>query len=345
MRMNTPSTFTCCSLASASLIVLACAVANATVTMNWANVDYLGNAPDTNGFGSVNTRYRIAKEEVTNAQYAEFLNEADPFGVNPNGIYNSFMAIDVRGGLFFDSSNAPGSKYVVKTNMANKPVVYVNWRDAARFVNWLNNGQGSADTESGAYDMTIAAPERLIGARVFLPSENEWYKAAFHDPVNDGADVLGTVDYWLFPTMSDDIPTVGSASAIGAINNPGTNVANYDFGADWNGKDGNLTTVGSATSTSFYGTFDMAGNVWEWNESITLAFPGDPAPTRGLAGGSWINRHGPLRSLGALGTNDPTAEVPNIGFRVASIPEPSSGSLAAIAIVVLGLGRRHRRDS
>ena len=59
------------------------------------------------------------------------------------------------------------------------------------------------------------------------------------------------------------MPTVATANATGDISNPGTNVANYDLGADWNGQNGNVTTVGTAgaDSASFYGTFDQGGNV------------------------------------------------------------------------------------
>jgi hypothetical protein len=60
-------------------------------------------------------------------------------------------------------------------------------------------------------------------------SENEWYKAAYHDPVNAVADAGGTPDYWLYPTQSDSAPTVSAANVTGDISNPGTNVANYNF--------------------------------------------------------------------------------------------------------------------
>ena len=78
----------------------------------------------------------------------------------------------------------------------------------------------------------------------------------------------------------------------------GNKLVNYTRGADWNGQNGNVTTVGSATATSFYGAFDLGGNVWEWNEQIISS-------SRGLRGGSW--------------NNNPGNENNNIGFRVASL--------------------------
>ena len=72
------------------------------------------------------------------------------------------------------------------------------------------------------------------------------------------------------PTASNSLPTIATANAVGDISNPGTRVANYNRGADWNGQDGNVTTAGSAGagSASFYSAFDQGGNVREWNEAV-----------------------------------------------------------------------------
>jgi formylglycine-generating enzyme required for sulfatase activity len=129
--------------------------------------------------------------------------------------------------------------------------------------------------------------------------------------------------------MSDTAPTVGSASASGAISNPGANVANYDLGADWNGQDGNVTTIGSATSMSFYGAFDMGGNVSEWHESEILPR---------FRGGGWRSFAFDLRSSSTRLTS-PATENDFLGFRVASIPEPASCSLMLVALVTLGCRR------
>ncbi|MFN0126277.1 MAG: SUMF1/EgtB/PvdO family nonheme iron enzyme [Verrucomicrobiales bacterium] len=261
-------------------------------------------------FGAVDHAYRIALHEVTNAQYAEFLNAVDPGGSNASGLYSSAMGNTVRGGINLVPANAGGAKYVVKPNMAHKPVNHVSWSDAARFANWMNNGQGGAGTtESGAYDMALPNPVRLAGATFFLPSEDEWYKAAYFDPVN--------VVYSKYPTMSDQPPVVGQASTTGDIANPGPNVANYSCGAEWNGDGCNLTTVGSATSKSFYGAFDMAGNVWEWNES-------SPNRSRGVRGGGarfttdFLDSS--ARGIPAMGDYDDV-----IGFRIARLPSDISG--------------------
>jgi hypothetical protein len=73
-------------------------------------------------------------------------------------------------------------------------------------------------------------------------------------------------------------------------------------------------------SASFYGTFDQGGNVWEWNEAVISS------SGRGLRGGSWFNfSDGLAASLRSVGS--PSRESDNVGFRVASIPEPSTGLL------------------
>ena len=109
--------------------------------------------------------------------------------------------------------------------MADRPVNYVNFNHAARFVNWLQNGQPTgaqtaATTERGAYTLDGAMSgvsfTRNAGATYGLPSENEWYKAAYHQPAAQGGD-----SYWFYPTGSNNPPTVATANAVGDISNPG----------------------------------------------------------------------------------------------------------------------------
>jgi formylglycine-generating enzyme required for sulfatase activity len=299
-----------------------------------------GNANDPltgNLFGGVSYAYRIGTTEVTNAQYVDFLNaqaKSDPLG-----LYNTNMNSDARGGIA--RFGVSGSfTYLTRPNMGNKPVNFVSWYDSIRFANWLNNGQGTADTETGAYTIlgNTATPSnglsitRNAGATWFLTSENEWYKAAYHQAAAQGGDLD---NYWLYPTRSNSAPTLATANLIGSISNSGTNVANHFFGADWNGQDGNVTIVGSAgpLSDSFYGTADQAGNLWEWNEAlIDGAF-------RGLRGGSWGVHFSNLQSL--LQFNSvPAGEYSDVGFRVASVPEPAGFVLAALGLIGLVVWKR-----
>ena len=132
------------------LAALCCAPVHA-VTFDWATVGNAGNAADPEtGFGAVSYNYAISKTEVTNAQYTAFLNAVDPTGTNALALYNGSMAGNF-GGIELQAGNADGSKYVAQAGREQNPVTFVSFFDAMRFTNWLHNGQGSGDTETGAY--------------------------------------------------------------------------------------------------------------------------------------------------------------------------------------------------
>lgn len=144
------------------------------------SIGYTNNANDSLGFGSVSYEYKIGKYPITNSQYCSFLNLkaiSDPYN-----LYNTNMGSSVRGGI--DRSGTSGNyAYSLKTNMADKPVVYISWYDAARFVNWLHNGGGSGNTESGAYNLGGASSGIFYKneqSLYWIPTEDEWYKAAFY---------------------------------------------------------------------------------------------------------------------------------------------------------------------
>ncbi len=304
----------------------------AVVTIDYVTVGDIGNANDSTGFGGVAYSYQISKYEVTNAQYVEFLNVKA--ATDTNSLYNNSMNSDARGGI--TQGGVSGSfTYSLKTDMGDKPVNYVSFLDSMRFANWMHNGQGNGSTESGAYDMTQSASTVIHGgsASVWLPTENEWYKAAYYQPVGLGGD---TDSYWLYPTASNTAPTEATAGSTGIISNPGTNVANYNLGADWNAQNGNVTTVVSAgpLSSGYYGTFDMGGNVWEWNEAVV-----DSA--RVLRGGSWLSAGASLRAS-FRDSIPPTSEYADVGFRLASssVPEPSRVMLLLAGACSLLMRRR-----
>ena len=207
--------------------------ATAFITIDTVPVGNVGNPNDPvsgNLFGGVSYAYNIGTYEVTNTQYANFLNAKA--ASDPLALYSTNMGSDVRGGIV--RSGISGSyTYVPKPNMDNKPVNSVDWYSAIRFANWLNNGQGTGDTETGAYTLLGGTPipsnglsiTRNVGSTWFLPSENEWYKAAYYQPAAQGGDAD---NYWLYPTASNSAPTIATANSVGDISNPGTNVANYN---------------------------------------------------------------------------------------------------------------------
>jgi hypothetical protein len=264
-----------------------------------------GNVGNTS-YGVVNYVYRIGAFEVTNDQYAAFLNAkaaSDPLGL----LYESGMGAYPEGGIVQEGSNG-SYVYTVKQNMGNKPVTPVRYRNAYRFINWLNNGQGDSDTENGVYSVSLGyRATRPRDAKWFLPSENEWLKAAYYDPTMEG-----DRKFHKYATQSEDAPVVATADAAGNISNPGTNVANYNIGADWNNVDGNVTTVGSAGNTSYYGTYDQTGNVHELMHEYSSS-NGTIGPIINARGGSF---HSPIDRIDRSYVLDTTEGGANVGFRV-----------------------------
>jgi len=316
--------------------VLLCAVvaglvsAASAVTIDWVPVGDPGNAPDTRystpGYGGVAYTYNIGKYEVTNTQYCEFLNAVAD--ADPNSLYNTYMgspAYPWYGGIT-RSGSSPNFTYSLISGRGNKPVNYVSWYDTLRFANWMHNGQptgaqGSSTTENGAYDMSLGASVvRKPGAKVFLTSEGEWYKAAYYKGGGTNA------GYWDYPTQSNIPPTAETP--------PGTNTTNGS--ANYNKVVGDLTNVGayiSKPSDSAYDTFDQGGNVFEWNEALIAS------SRRGCLGGSFVLDDSYLHA--SRRSNEyPTGEGSSLGFRVAEVPEPAS--IVMLALASVGVLRRKR---
>jgi len=334
------------------LAALAClplgSTANAGI-IEWVTVGDPGNTADTNpaNYGAVATSFRIAKYEFTNQLYTEFLNSVDTSGTNPNSVYSTNMGTNARGGISFTSGAASGSKYAARSNMGDKPVNYVSWFDAARVSNWLMNGAtGSSSTETGAYTLvsgqtTGTAPAVNPGATFYVPTENQWYKAAYY---KGGGTSAG---YWDFATQSDSAPTAVTANltGVGSAGSTG-NFANVNRGAQWNSQNGNVTTVGTNGGESAFGAFDMTGNVAEWND-----LTGAAGSSRGQRGYYWQGDGNPTYESSSYRESvDPSNEDSLAGFRLASpvsvsgVPEIDPNGLSAVlGLIVGGLGLLERR--
>jgi formylglycine-generating enzyme len=278
-----------------------------------------GNAPDTTGdpspAGAVPYVYNIGKYEISREMVAK--------------------------------TNADGNLGITLDNMStvtggtrpSMPATGVSWNEAARFVNWLNTSQGYSPaykftTQPGepGYDakadlllwdsadagFDAANPYRNRLARYFLPSVNEWYKAAYFDPSAES----GVGGYWNFAAGSDRAPIPVSS---------GTRTGTAVYLRPSSSGPADVTQAGGLSP---YGVVGLGGNAWEWEETEADLINNGRFAVRGLRGGAWYNN---AFSLGASGrfADFPTLENFSIGFRVASIPEPSAGLFGVLWLLAM----------
>ena len=299
MKRPRISPFRLAALASIYIVTPAMAV----VSMDWTNVGNTANVADTTGYGSVGYTYNIGTYDVTNAQYVDFLNAKG--SSNSAGIYNGIMGTAGLYGSNITQSGSSGSySYSVSSTYANMPVCGVTWFDAARFSNWLGNGQGSGSMEAGAYTLNGASSGIITanaGAGVYIPSEDEWYKAAYYNG--------STSTYSLFPNGKDTITTVDA-------NYDGVGLVNVSYG-----------------TPSHYGTYGQGGNLWQWNDTVS-------GLSRGLRGGFWSGYGSTYLASSGSTLADPSGVYVAVGFRVASIPEPGCMFLTLLASGILVTRRK-----
>jgi hypothetical protein len=263
-----------------------------------------GNAADTTGApnpaGAVPYAYRIGKFEISEDM--------------------------------IDKANALGGLGITKDlRSPDKPATSVSWFEAARFVNWLNTSTGNMPAykfNGGSFELWAARdagydPNNLYRnalARYFLPSFDEWYKAAYYDPAS------GT--YFNYPTGSDTAPTAVMSGMA-----PGTAVISQSFATG-------PAAITLAGGLSPYGTMGQGGNVDEWEESEFDQTNNSPTSIRGFRGGNWDRSPAFLLSSSRFSVA-PSIEDNILGFRVASVPEPSA--IVLLATAILALQRRSAR--
>lgn len=278
---------------------------------------HVGNAgaagSDYYNFGYVPYVFDIGMYEVTAKQYTKFLNAVaaeDRYELYSRLMWTSFYGCKIQRNGFSGSY-----RYNVADDWADRPVNYVSWADAARFANWMHNGQGSGDTETGSYEVlgamdaeSLAALPRSSGATWVIPTRDEWHKAAYHY-----ANGYLSSHYWAYPCQSDQQPQNALVDP-----DPG-NTATYRT------RKGTMTGVwpyyrtkvgAHENSSSPYGTFDQGGNVWEWTETPTqIDIERD---YRAMRGGSLFHSASYMWHK-ILHTLDPTIQQHTIGFRLAKL--------------------------
>jgi formylglycine-generating enzyme required for sulfatase activity len=318
---------------------------SAVITIDSVPVGNSGNANDSTGYGAVGYDFYMGKYEVTLNQYTAFLNAVA--AADTYSLYNANMAANLNS-AGISRSGVSGSYTYSVIGSGTRPVTFVSWFDAARFVNWVQNGQPTGlqittTTEDGAYTLLGAVSgvsiSKNAGAQFWIPAESEWYKAAYFQPA---AQVGPAGSYWLYPTRSSAIPN----SRNGSFSDP--NSANFkrDDGISNGYNDGYavsgstaysslqqyLTSVGAfSLANSYYGTFDQGGNVSEWSDAIS-------GTSRIVRGGSWTDAESFLRATTRTGYS-PTLETSNLGFRIVIVPEPGVAGLLALGMALLAWKR------
>jgi Killing trait len=299
--------------------------------------------PPCMAVGGVAYPYSIGALEVTVKQYVTFLNVADPTGRDRHDLFDESQSSEEwpkYGQIDMDPDAPRGQHYsVAYPEWRNKPYGFANFLRAARFANSLDNGnvkvlaeapampmgnlyqtvgiRPSPKTETGMYDMRKRKPTRTAASGFVIPSQDEWIKAAYFDPLSSSS-----IPYWKYPTnpgMFGDgyatAPSVTTLDKIGNVTNAvaGQPLANYKGATtpswcppkvkprrDCNSVNpmglrpaiyrklyqGSLSTVGQARTLSPWGTLDQGGNAVEWTDTIT------PPPAGKKGARVWRRLHG-----------------------------------------------------
>ncbi len=253
------------------------------IDIDFVTIGNPGNPGDTRiyaippGCGAVGYTYQIGKYEVTNAQWYDFVTAAGAPTGNPSDAYD-------------DSAHFTGD---------NQPANEVSWYEAAQFSNYLTSG----DKSQGAYQFSgnnanpgdfegIDRDSALstYGIVYVIPTEDEWYKAAYY-----GRRPNGSYGYSYYANGTYTAPIAGVDT-------------NYDdtVGQPWD------VGVGNGTKEQ-NGTYDIMGNVWEWNETLIVG------SYRGVRGGTYADVGYVLRSSSRYYVTYPDYEYYHVGFRVASM--------------------------
>lgn len=309
-----------------------------------------GNAPwsgggSAQGRGQVNYEYRIGKYEVTTAQWAEFMNAAYD---RPAGDAIPFMQTPfIWGGAGTtpnNASNPSARRWTVPAGNEMLPAGGISWRVAAIYCNWLNSGKatnreaflnGAYDVSTFGYNPSGFYTDQLThnpGAAYYIPTWDEWIKAAHYDPNKVNGDG-STGGYWLYSNSSDSPLIAGP---------PGVGTANYGFTSP---SPYSIPLGAYANVATPWGLFDAAGATGEWTEEALYGVPGGPPTDRLYEGSQWgFNAVVADTVRYGGGSESPSISGSWSGLRVAaSIPSPAVWSIAAGFFMHATRRRRQRQ--
>ncbi len=323
--------------------------------IDFVTVGAVGNAPwvgdgspndQAVGRGQVNYEYRIGKMEITTGQWVEFMNAAFD---RPQSEWLPFMNWpDNWGGASTSPTTAGGRRWVAPAGQELRMVGDLTWRQAAIYCNWLHNNKSLDQSAflTGAYDVSTfgdATPfgftdqrERSPGARYFIPTWDEWLKAAHYDPNKQNPD--GSVGgWWQYANKRDQVLIYGPPPAFGG---DGTGMANAGFNLP--GFTERFIPLASyPTQQSPWGLLDTAGGMTEWMETGYYNSLGT-LDARGLDGSGWGSSSGVAMAVDSIRTWG--GEWPNLafsdnGFRIAAVV-PAPGGAGLMIVLACWTARR-----
>ena len=257
-------------------------------TINGINIDFVninsGSSDASTGYGEVGYNYRIGTTEVS-------FNQFSPSGLTSGG-------------------------------SGDNPAANMTWHVAAQYANWLT----SSNVNVGAYTISagkVTAIDRSYrngaGQLYLLPTEDEWYRAAYF---------TGS-DYSDYANGTSTLPGKGTD-------------ANYEdaLGSAWAVDDG---------ADEQNGTVNMMGNVFEWLETSVGGDSTVDGSDMVLRGGAF-NVPGDRLSRGVrvdgsdnIDTLQNNQSDISVGMRIVAIPEPGTISLMSLSTISLFLTRNIRR--
>ncbi len=310
------------------------------------NAPWAGNGTPNDraiGRGGVNYEYSIGRFEVTTSQWVQFFNAAYD---RPQSQWLPHLAAPSDWGAVATTPTTPGGRrWVVPAGNEMMPTGNISWRMAAMYCNWLHNDKGTAREAflNGAYDVSTFGYVGNIftdqaahhpDARYWIPTWDEWLKAAHFDPHKNGPDQGG---WWLYPNGGDAPLVYGPP---GVLVNGLPTQANAGW-FPYEGYDPMRVPLGAyANEMSPWGLFDVAGGTAEWTESVLQGPSG--IRFRFIDGSAWVAGSPASDRVTASSTDFPSFSTFDYGFRIASsVPTPSSVTLILIAAAFCG--RRTRR--
>jgi formylglycine-generating enzyme required for sulfatase activity len=274
--------------------------------------------------------YCIGKFSVTNAEYKEFLNTTGSRNYPRHWSHGTY----------------PDGK-------ANNPVVYVSLTEAKAYAQWVSEktGWNVVIPTSNHWEKAARGPKGFLypwgdslgtsyrdGVLTSRFSYNGITAAQFlkDSPKrvvkynNERSPYFGkttTIDQ-IAGYDRDGHPTYLSVEPNGSVrgwvnHETYTGFIYTDLFTSLNEQGGNTAPVGSyEAGKSAYGCYDMAGNVWNWCDTLIVATNGAEKGKRvnEIRGGSWYANPTSCKSISIGEGRSATGAYNTVGFRIAMIP-------------------------